>query len=155
MAKTDRNFVFLDREMYILDRLYIMVIYISFFKKYFFPQNTKVLTFSFTEKRRIAARSDQNSIFPRCEAHILDQLYIMPMYIKFNEFLKISNFGSKSKHVRAQFYQKIPVSGKNRLKLCISWSWRSYSGSVIHSVPLDKFLRILKILKFWLKIYRC
>jgi hypothetical protein len=49
-------------------------------------QNSKVLAFNFTKKRQFVAKSDRNFIFLDHEAHILDQLYIMVMYICFYGF---------------------------------------------------------------------
>jgi hypothetical protein len=59
------------------------------------------------------AKIDQNSIFLGREAHIPEWVYIMVLYINFYEFLKNSNFGSKSKDVSLQFYRKTAVFGKN------------------------------------------
>jgi hypothetical protein len=40
--------------------------------------------------------------------------------------------------------EKSPVWGKNRLKLCISWLWPPYCGSLIHNSPVYEFLLVLK-----------
>jgi hypothetical protein len=49
-------------------------------------QNPKVLSFGFTEKREIAAKTGRNSIFLGCKSQILDRLHAMIMYISFYEF---------------------------------------------------------------------
>jgi hypothetical protein len=50
-AKTIWNSVFLSRDPHILDRLYVMVLYMSFQKFQIFAQNTKVLAYGFREYR--------------------------------------------------------------------------------------------------------
>jgi hypothetical protein len=57
-------------------------------------QNPNVLAFSFTEKHEFVAKTDRNSIFLGCDAHILDQLYIMVIYTSF--------YGFKKNHILAQ-----------------------------------------------------
>jgi hypothetical protein len=62
--KTDRNSIFLDRKTHILNRLYIMVLYIIFYrfkKNQISSQNAKVLVVDFTEKRWFVANIDRNS----------------------------------------------------------------------------------------------
>jgi hypothetical protein len=50
------------------------------------------------KKHHFAAKTNQNSRFIGCEAHILDRLHIMVLYIRFYK-LKKSYFGSKSKEI--------------------------------------------------------
>jgi hypothetical protein len=75
---------------HILDRLYIMVMYISFYgfikKIQILAQNPKVLAFAFTKKSRFLTKTDRNSIFHVQDSNILDQLYIMVLYIIFYSF---------------------------------------------------------------------
>jgi hypothetical protein len=59
-------------------------------------QNPKGLAFGFIEKRQFAAKTNRNSVFLGCKAHISDRLHITVPYISFFEFLKESCFGSKS-----------------------------------------------------------
>jgi hypothetical protein len=49
-------------------------------------QNPKVLAFAFTEKSRFLTKTDRNSIFHVQDSNILDQLYIMVLYIIFYSF---------------------------------------------------------------------
>jgi hypothetical protein len=51
-------------------------------------------------------KTDRKSVFNGCEAHILDRLYIMFLYISYSGFFKKFNFGSTSKGVILQFYRK-------------------------------------------------
>jgi hypothetical protein len=88
-AKTDRNSVFLDRKADILDRLHIVIPFVSFysFKKIqILAQNPKGLGFSFTEKWQFAAKTDQNSVFLGHKTQILNCLHIMVPYISFYGF---------------------------------------------------------------------
>jgi hypothetical protein len=66
-----------------------MVMYISFKKFQILAQNSKELAFDLTKKRQFAAKTDQNSVFLDCKAHIPDQLHIMVLYISFYRFKKI------------------------------------------------------------------
>jgi hypothetical protein len=50
-VKTDWNFVFFYRELYILYWLYIIVSYMSFYVFQFFAQNANVLAYGFNENR--------------------------------------------------------------------------------------------------------
>jgi hypothetical protein len=89
VAKLYRNSAFLIREAHILDRLYIMVLHISFYmfkKNQILAQNLKLLALSFTKNEILWQKLYQNSAFIGHEAHILDRLYIMFQYISFYEF---------------------------------------------------------------------
>jgi hypothetical protein len=83
VVRTDQNSIFLDRTVYILNQLYIMVFYINYYglKNQISAQNSNVLVFDFIETHQFVLRTDRNSVFLGYEAHILDQLYIMIMYI--------------------------------------------------------------------------
>jgi hypothetical protein len=52
------------------------------------PQNSKVLAFGCTEKCQFVIKTDRDSVFIGCDAHILHRLYIMVMYLKFYRFKK-------------------------------------------------------------------
>jgi hypothetical protein len=91
------------------------------------------------------AKTDRNFKFLDREAHILYQLYIMVMYIKFYGFYKILNFNSKFNGVGLRFYRKMSVCGKTWPKFHISWLWGVYSESVIHNGLVYKFLGFKKI----------
>jgi hypothetical protein len=72
-TKIDRNSVFLGRKAQILNRLHIMVSYISFYglkKNQILAQNPKVLAFGFTEKCYFVAKTDRNFIFLGRKAQI-------------------------------------------------------------------------------------
>jgi hypothetical protein len=89
MVKTDRNSVFFYCKAHIIDRLHIMVPLISFYgfsKISNFGSDPKGLAFNFTEKRQFASKTDENFIFLGHEAHILDRLHIMVLYIRFYMF---------------------------------------------------------------------
>jgi hypothetical protein len=88
-AKPDKNSVFLGRDPHILDQLYILVSYMSFYgfeKNQSFAQNLKVLDYGFSESRQFAAKIDRNSVFLGYEPHIPDRLYIMVSYMSFYGF---------------------------------------------------------------------
>jgi hypothetical protein len=51
-----------------------------------FGPNPNVLAYGFTENRQLAAKTDQNSVFPGCDHHILDRLYLMVSYMSFYRF---------------------------------------------------------------------
>jgi hypothetical protein len=65
-AKTDLNSVFLGHKTHILDRLHIMVPYISFhkfFKIHISAENRKGLAFGFTEKHYFAEKLTKTPYF--------------------------------------------------------------------------------------------
>jgi hypothetical protein len=89
LTKTDQNSVFIGHDAHILDRLYIMVLYLKFysFRKFqILAQNSTVLAFGFTEKCQFVIKIDRNYVFISCEAHIPDRLYIMVRHLKFYGF---------------------------------------------------------------------
>jgi hypothetical protein len=78
--------------------------YISFyrFKKIqILAQNPKGV--GFREKCEFVVKTNRNSIFFGCKAHIPDQLHIIVPYISFYGFYKFSNFGSKFKGISLWF----------------------------------------------------
>jgi hypothetical protein len=88
--KTYWNSVFFGRDPHILDRLYIMVPYMSFYsfsKKIKFLLKILVLAYG-TENLQFAAKTDRNSIFIGRDTHILDRLYIIILYMSFYGFSK-------------------------------------------------------------------
>jgi hypothetical protein len=86
----------------------------NFFKDFqILTKNPKILACGFTEKCLFMTKTDRNSVFLSREVHIPDRLYIIVMCINFYEFLKNTNFGSKSKGVNLQFYGKSQVCDKN------------------------------------------
>jgi hypothetical protein len=90
--KIGQNSIFLAHEAHILDQLYIIVPYISFYgfkKKSNLAQNPNLLAFGFTEQCRFVVKTDRNSIFLSRDPHITDRLYIIVMYISFYGFKKI------------------------------------------------------------------
>jgi hypothetical protein len=109
-TKTDRNFIFLDRDLHILYRLYIMVPYMGFY--WFSKFSLKIHAYGFTENRQFAAKTDQNSEFLGRDPNIPNRLYIMVSYMSFYEFSKFSNFRLKFISVSLRFYRKSPVCGK-------------------------------------------
>jgi hypothetical protein len=157
-AKTDRNSVFLWRDPHILDREYLMVPYMSFYR---FLKNSNFhskyvgVSINYTENRQFRAKTNRNSVFLGCDSHIIDWLYITIPYMNFYRFWKNSIFRSKSIGVSLRFYRKSLVWGINWPKLSISWSQSPYCGSVIDNGPVYVFLYVLKKLKFLLKICRC
>jgi hypothetical protein len=58
----------------------------GFKKNQISARNPSVLAFGFTEKRQLAPKTDRNSVFFVCEAHIPYQLYIMVHYTSFYGF---------------------------------------------------------------------
>jgi hypothetical protein len=77
VTEIDRNSVFLCRETYILNQLYIMVLYINYYGFKSFEmlfQNLKVLAFSFI-KRQFIGKTDRNCIF----------LIIKPLFYSFGD----------------------------------------------------------------------
>jgi hypothetical protein len=58
----------------------------------------------FYRKHQFTTKTDIKSIFLDREVHILDQLYVMVLYITFLDFNFFSNFDSKSTCVSFQFY---------------------------------------------------
>jgi hypothetical protein len=98
-VKTDRNSVFLGREAYILNRLYIMVPYMSFYrfqkKNQILVQNSSVLAYGFTKNCQFAIKIDRNSVFLGHKACIPDWLYIMLPYMSFS-YLKKSIFAQNT-----------------------------------------------------------
>jgi hypothetical protein len=124
-AKTDLNSVFLGHKTHILDRLHIMVPYISFhkfFKIHISAENRKGLAFGFTEKHYFAEKLTKTPYFL-----VINHIFLIGytqwsrIYV-FMSFLKKSNFGSKSKMVSLQFYRKMPHCAENWPKLSISSS---------------------------------
>jgi hypothetical protein len=76
-AKIDRNSVFLGRKAQILNRLQIIVPYISFYEFKIFQilaQNAKV---QFYRKRQFTVKTDRNSVFLGQNTQIPDRLHIM------------------------------------------------------------------------------
>jgi hypothetical protein len=59
----------------------------GFKKNQISSQNTKVLAFVFIKKHQIVAKTDRNSVFLGCEAHIPYRVHIMVMFIHFYGFL--------------------------------------------------------------------
>jgi hypothetical protein len=83
-TKTERTSVFLGREPHIPDRLYIMVLYMSFYEFSYisnFRSKSIGVGLWFNRKSPVCDKNDQNSVFLSCEAHILDRLYIMVPYM--------------------------------------------------------------------------
>jgi hypothetical protein len=57
------------------------------FKKFqILTQNSTVLAFVFNEKCQFVIKIGRNSVFIGRDVHILDQLYIMVMYLNFYGF---------------------------------------------------------------------
>jgi hypothetical protein len=157
-VKTDRNSVFLGRGPRIANRLSITVQYFNFHGFWNFSHFC-------SKSMGVSLRFYRNCQFggknwpklriswswpPYCESVI----YNGPVF-QFLRILKTSHFCSKSKGVSLRFYRKLPVRGKNWLKLCISWSWPLYCKSVIYNGPVFQFLRVSKIFTFLLEIQRC
>jgi hypothetical protein len=85
-VKTGRNSVFFCCDTHILNRLYIMVPYMSFYgfkKNQNFTQNTCVFVYGFTVNRQFAAKTAQTSVFRGLVPHISDRLYIIFSYMSF------------------------------------------------------------------------
>jgi hypothetical protein len=68
--------------------------------------------------------------------------------MRFYRFLKNSNFRSTSLGVSLRFYQKFPLCGEDKPKLCISMLWPPYSSSVVAIGPVYEILWVLKKIKF-------
>jgi hypothetical protein len=119
------------------------MIFITFCKIQIVAQNPCV-TLRFIENCQFGPKSNQNTVFLGRDPHIPDQLYIMVKNMSFYRFRKNSNFHSKSRDVGQRFYQKSQVWGKNRPKLCISWSYPPYCGSLIQNNLVYEFLWVLK-----------
>jgi hypothetical protein len=97
-AKTVQNSVFLSRDPHILDRLYVMVPYMSFYefsKILNFRSKSKGVSLRFERISLVCIKTDRNSIFLSRDPHILDRLYIVVPYMSFYMFSKSSNFRSK------------------------------------------------------------
>jgi hypothetical protein len=103
-----------------------------------------MLAYNFTEDRQFAAKTYRTSVFLYRDSHILDWQYLLVPYMCFYGFLNNSNFCSKSIDVSPRFHRKLLVFGKNCLKLCISWLWLPYSGSVVPNCPVYVFLQVLE-----------
>jgi hypothetical protein len=103
-----------------------------------------VLGCGFTENRKFGAKTDWNSIFLGQDPCIAKRLSITVPYLNFYGFWKISHFRSKFIGVSLRFYRKLPDWGKNRSKLCISWSRPPYSESVIYNAPEFQFLLVFE-----------
>jgi hypothetical protein len=89
VIKTDRTSVFISREAHSLDRLYIMVMNINFYrflKNSNFDSKSKGVSLQFYRKMLFYDKTDRNSVFLYREAHIPDRLYIMVLYINFYMF---------------------------------------------------------------------
>jgi hypothetical protein len=157
-AKTDRNSVFLWCDPHILDREYLMVPYMSFYR---FLKNSnfhsKYVGVSIRLYRKSSV-SGQNwpklSISWLCLPYYRLVIHNYPIY-EFLAVLKKLKFSLKIHRCCLRFYRKSPVWGINWLKLSISWSRSPYCGSVIHNSPVYVFLYVLKKLKFSFKICRC
>jgi hypothetical protein len=148
--KTNRNSLFLGRETHILDQLYIIVLYISFyeFKKIKFWHKIRRCWLRFYQKRQFVIKTDWNSLILGHKAHVRNQVYIIFMYISFYEFWKFSNFGLKSKGVSFGSYRKALVCDKNWQKLYIYWPWSINFESVIHNGYIYKFYGFSKFSYF-------
>jgi hypothetical protein len=112
----DRNSVFLGRDPYIANRLYITVSYMIFYgflKKLNFRSKSIDVSLRFTKNRQFWAKTEQNSVFLGHDTHIADKLYITVSYMIFYGFSKNSNFRSKSIGVSLRFYKKSTVLDKN------------------------------------------
>jgi hypothetical protein len=143
-AKIHQNSIFHSPDPHISDRIYLMVMYMSF---YGFSKKIKIslinsigVTLQFYQKSSVCGKTDRNSIFDGCDPHIRDCLYLMAAYMSFYWFLKNSKFPSTSIGVSLRFYQKSPVCGKNWLKLHILCSWPPYSWSAILNGLVYEFL---------------
>jgi hypothetical protein len=112
-----------------------------------------VLAYRFTENRQFVANTDRNYIFLSRDPHISDQLYIMVPYMSCYNFLKNSNFRSKSIGVSLRFYQKSPVCDNNWPKLCIlDWvPYQSFYG--FSKSPGLRFYWKLPCSKNWPKLH--
>jgi hypothetical protein len=89
MAKTDRNSIYLGRGPYIPDRLYIMVMYLSFYrflKNLKFGLKFKGVSLRYYRKHWFVPKTDRNSVFLGRDPYIPDRLYIMVLYISFYGF---------------------------------------------------------------------
>jgi hypothetical protein len=115
----------------------------------------RCLAYDFTENRKFGAKTNWNSIFLGQDPCSAKRLSITVPYLNFYGFRKILHFRSKFIGVSLRFYRKLPDWGKNRSKLCISWSRPPYSESVIYNAPVFQFLRVLKNFTFLLEIQRC
>jgi hypothetical protein len=95
----DQNSVFLGRDPYIVNHLYITVSYMIFYgflKKLNFRSKSIDVSLRFTKNRQFWAKTEQNSVFLGHDTHIADKLYITVSYMIFYGFSKNSNFRSKS-----------------------------------------------------------
>jgi hypothetical protein len=106
-TKTVQNSIFLGRDPHIIDHLYIMVPYMSFYgffkKNLIFTQNPLLLAYGFSKNHRFTSNTDRNSVFSSRGPHFLYRLYIMVPYISFYGFKKKSNLRSKSISVSVRF----------------------------------------------------
>jgi hypothetical protein len=101
MTKTDQNSIFYGHESHIPCRLHIVVMHINFYglkKKSNFGSNPKVLALSL-QKNASLRQNLTETLYSRSVIHN-DIVY------DFYEFLKNSNFNSKSKGVSLRFYRK-------------------------------------------------
>jgi hypothetical protein len=146
-VKTDRNFVFHGRHSHILDRLYIMISYMSFcgFKKIWnFSSKSIGVRLRFYRKSPVCAKNVWNSVFHARVLHVPDWLYIMVPYLSFCRFWKNWNFHSKYIGDSLRIYRESLVYSKSWLKLRILWSWPLYSKAVIHNDLIYGCLQVLK-----------
>jgi hypothetical protein len=157
-AKTDWNSVFLDRDPRIANRLSITVPHFNFYgfwKISHFCSKSKGVSLRFYRKLPVWGQKLTETpyflvVTPYCESVIYNDLVF-----QFLRVWKFSHFCSESKGVSVRFYRKLPVWGKNWMKLRISSSWPLYCKSVIYNGPVFQFLRVLKNFTFLLEIQRC
>jgi hypothetical protein len=79
-------------------------------------------------------------------------LDIIDMYLMFVDVLKNIEFWLKTQRVSLWFYWKASIRSENKMKICISYLWGSYSVSVRCFGTVHNFLGVLKNTNFRLKI---
>jgi hypothetical protein len=94
---------------------------LDFLKNPNLAQISKLLAFEFIKKYQFVAKTNRNFVFHGCEAHILDQLYIIVMYISFNRFKKIQISARNTKVLAFGFTDKrqfVVKTERNSIFLC-------------------------------------
>jgi hypothetical protein len=156
-AKTDRNSVFLCRDTRIVNQLSITVPYFNFYgfwKISHFSSKSKGVSLRFYRKLPVWGKNWSKlrisvSWHPYCESVIYNGLV-------FQFFWVLKNFTILLEIQRCAygFTENCQFGGKNRSKLCISWSRPPYYKSVIYNGLVFQFLRVLKNFTFFLEMQR-
>jgi hypothetical protein len=158
-SKTDRNSLISGRDHNILDRLYIMVSYMSFygFSKFLVFRSKSIRVRLQLYRKSSLCGKNWPKLRISWSRHPYSRSVIYNSHVyEFLWVLNFLNFRSKSIGVRLRCCRKSKVCAKtDRNSVILGRDPPPYSGLAIHNSLIYEFLWVLKIFKFSLKIHRC